>query len=132
MKKKIIILIIVIFIALGLIIGLNLYKNYSNNKRYEEIEFNIKDDVMDYLRITAPYCEVGANFVITDETLINIRGVDKDKFLDVDGKSYCKARIEVMCVKDNEWGWDTYLKCKDYEDENYSYDEERGINNEEK
>lgn len=125
MKKKIIISIIAALIILTILVlvGIN-YKKYSNNKRYEEIEFDIKDDVMNYLRITAPYCEMGSSFVITDETLIDVRGVDKNKFLDVDGKSYCKARIEVMCVGENEWGWDTYLKCKDYEDKKYSNWEE--------
>ncbi len=43
----------------------------------------------------------------------------KDKFLDVDGKSYCKAYIDTKCVEDGKWEWNTYLSCKDYEDEGY-------------
>lgn len=120
MKKKIIILIIITALILGLIVGLNLYKSYSNYKRYEQIKSDIKNDVADYLRVTVPYCEVGSNFLITDEILVNIRGMDKEKLLDVDNKSYCKARIDITCVGENEWSWDTYLSCKDYEDERYS------------
>ena len=50
--------------------------------------------------------------------------MDKDLLLDVDGKSYCKVRVEVKCVAKNEFAWDTYLKCNDYEDENYGNWEE--------
>ena len=52
--------------------------------------------------------------------------MDKELLLDVDDKSYCKVRVEVKCVSVNEFAWDTYLKCKDYEDVNYSNWEERG------
>ena len=54
--------------------------------------------------------------------------MDKELLLDVDDKSYCKVRVEVKCVSVNEFAWDTYLKCKDYEDVNYSNWEERGKN----
>ena len=46
--------------------------------------------------------------------------MDKSKLLDIDNKSYCKARIEVSCIAENQLENNVYLKCKDYEDENYS------------
>lgn len=132
MKKKLIISLIVllIIICVGIIIGLN-YKNIvynKNQKRYQEIKEDIQDDIAGYLRVAAPYCspDSSAQLTITDETLINQRGMDKEELLDVDGESYCKVRVETRCVLENKHEWDTYLSCKDYEDENYSNWEERG------
>ena len=39
-----------------------------------------------------------------------------------------KTRIKVKCVANNELDTDVYIKCKDYEDENYSNWEEREQN----
>lgn len=120
MRRKIIYLIIIILVFLGLVAGLKLYKEYSNKKRYEEIKEDVQEETARYLSISAPYCTPGSgDFMITDETLIYQRGMDKEKLLDIDKKSYCKVRIEVTCVNENEFAWDTYLKCKDYEDVEY-------------
>lgn len=129
MKKKIIIVIILVLIivGIGVVIVLN-YKNAikkRNQKRYAEIKEDIQSDIAAYVRLTSHYCnpsrgENSGVAVYTDETLIYQRGMDKELLLDVDGESYCKVRVEVRCVDENEFAWDTYLKCKDYEDENYS------------
>ena len=119
--KLIIIISIIIIISLGLFIIIPIYKDYSNNKRYNQIKEDIQEDIASYLRITNPYCTKGAaTKTITDETLIYQRGMDKEKLLDIDKKSYCKVRIEIKCVEENKLDWDTYLSCKDYEDINYS------------
>jgi len=135
MKNRIIISIIIISIIIGSLVGLN-YKNIiekRNQQHYSKIMENIQPEIDAYVRLTNFYCnpERGENsgtMVYTDEALINQRGMDKELLLDVDGESYCKVRVEVRCVAENEFAWDTYLKCKDYEDKNYSNWEERGKN----
>ena len=133
MKKKIIIALIIVAIVLsvGTIIGLN-YKSTIkkiNQEHYAKIMENIQPEIETYIKLTKFYCnpERGENTgttVYTDETLVNQRGMDKELLLDVDGKSYCKVRVEVMCVAENELDTDVYIKCKNYEDENYSNWEE--------
>ena len=118
-------IIVIVILGVGTIIGLN-YKNkikVRNQLHYEKIMENIQPEIEAYIKLTKFYCnpERGENTgttVYTDETLVNQRGMDKELLLDVDGKSYCKVRVEVMCVAVNEFVWDTYLKCKDYEDVN--------------
>jgi len=128
LKKKIIITIIISIIILGIIIGIS-YKNYSNNKRYEIIKKEIDEETTKYLKISHPYCTPGTgDFTITEDELLYQRGMDKSKLLDIDKKSYCKVRIEVKCISENKLKKDVYLKCKNFEDENYSNWEERGKN----
>lgn len=128
MKKKLIIVVVfVIILVIGIIVGLN-YKKYSNNKRYETIKMEIEEEAKRYLKVSHPYCTPGsASFTMNEETLLVQWAMDKKKLLDVDGKSYCKTRIEVMCVAENELDMDVYIKCNDYEDENYSNWEERHL-----
>ena len=136
-RKKLIMIIVIVFIVLvvGTIICLN-YRNKieeRNREHYANIMRRIQPEIETYIKLTKFYCnpERGENTgttVYTDETLINQRGMDKELLLDVDGKSYCKVRVEVKCVAVNEFAWDTYLKCKDYEDVNYSNWDERGKN----
>jgi len=121
MKKKWFCLIVVILIIIGLAVGFSLYKEYSNKKRYEEIKSSIQGEIKRYLEFSNPYCSSSSGrFVITDETLLYQRGMDKQLLLDVDGKSYCKVRVEVSCVFENKLAWDTYLSCNDYEDIRYN------------
>jgi len=130
MKIKIIIIIMAVLMligtSIGIVVGLKHKKEIEqrNQKRYAEIKEDIQEDIAGYVRVRRPFCSVergeNLNAIYTDDTLVNQRGMDKEKLLDVDGKSYCKVRVEVKCVGENEHTWDTYLKCKDYEDENYS------------
>ena len=131
MKKKIVIIVIAVLLligtGIGIAIGLKHKKEIEerNQRRYAEIKKDIQEDIAGYVRATNVYCnpstgENNATVIYTDERLINYGGLDKKKLLDVDGESYCKLRVEVKCVAVNEFAWDTYLKCKDYEDEEYS------------
>ena len=126
MKKKIIIVAaIVVILLIGIVAGLS-YKKYSKNKRYETIKIEIEEEAKRYLKVSHPYCTPGsASFTMTEDALLVQWTMDKKKLLDVDGKSYCKTRIEVTCVAENELDMNVYIKCKDYEDENYSNWEER-------
>lgn len=123
MKKKIIVLsLILTFIVIG-IFTLN-YKNIinqKNKKRYEQINEDLSEETEKYLKISHPYCSPGSgSFTITEEALLYQWGMDKEKLLDVDKKSYCKARINVTCISENKLKWEINLSCKDYEDDNYS------------
>ena len=128
MKKKLIIItLFIVILVVGIIVGLS-YKKYSNNKRYETIKTEIEEEAKRYLKVSHPYCTPGnANYTINEDALLVQWAMDKKKLLDVDGKSYCKTRIEVMCEAENELDVDVYIKCKAYEDENYSNWEERHL-----
>ena len=129
MKKKLMIIsVFIVVLIIGIVVGLS-YKKHSNNKRYETIKMEIEEEAKRYLKVSYPYCTPGSgSFTMNEDTLLVQWDMDKKKLLDVDGKSYCKTRIEVMCVAENELDADVYIKCKDYEDENYSNWEERGQN----
>ena len=122
--KKNIILFIIIVILIGLCIILLKYKNIisiMNQKRYDEIRMDIKEEATEYLKISHPYCSPGSgDFTIKEESLLYQWGMDKETLLDIDKESYCKVRVEATCVSVNKLDLDVYLSCKDYEDENYS------------
>lgn len=119
MKKKI----IIIFIAFLLIVLGIIWKfavDYQKQNYYQELKNSIQEDISNYIKISSPYCLVGSSSSTIDEEILMVQaGIDKKKFLDVDGKSYCKVKVNIRCIAENEHEWDTYLKCKDYEDEGY-------------
>lgn len=123
MKKKVIITMITVVLGIGIIGGVCYKKiiNDRNHVHYVKIKENIRTDVNAYVTLTNFNCDPnrGGTIVYTEETLINQRGMDKELLLDVDGKSYCNVKVEVKCLSRNVLAWDTYLKCKDYEDLNY-------------
>lgn len=128
MRKKILVIIILVFIFL--IIGYFSFNLISDNrktkleeirqKRYEEIRNDIDQEVKRYIYVIAPKCQKGDNgYIITHRTLVYNGGMDKEKFLDVDNKSYCKTSISTECVEDGKWDWEVMISCKDYEDDGY-------------
>lgn len=95
--------------------------NNNEKKYYQELKDNIQDDIDRYIKISSPYCSVSSgSSTINEETLIVQVGIDKKKLLDIDGKSYCKVKVNIRCVAENEHDFDTYLKCKDYVDKGYN------------
>ena len=119
MKKKIIIIFIAfLLIVLGIIWKITL--DYQKQNYYQELKNGIQEDISHYIKISSPYCSVGSSGSIDEKILIVQAGIDKKKFLDIDGKSYCKVKVNIRCVAENEHDFDTYLKCKDYEDEGYN------------
>lgn len=127
-KKLIIIAVFILIVVIGIVAVLS-YKKHLNSKRYETIKIEIEEEAKRYLKVSHPYCTPGSgSFTMNEDTLLVQWAMDKRKLLDVNGKSYCKTRIEVTCVANNELDTDVYIKCKDYEDENYSNWEERGQN----
>lgn len=124
MKKKIIITIFLIFfIIIGCILFVNI-KNHvvekQNKKRYEEIRKNIDTELKRYMYVIAPKCypENGTH-LLTHRDLVYKGGMDKEKLLDIDEKSYCKAYIKTRCVEVGKWNWNIYISCKDYTDKGY-------------
>lgn len=124
MKKKIILLITFVFvIIIGSLLFINI-KNYikqeQNKKRYEEIKQNIDNELKRYMYVIAPKCYPDSGTpLVTHRDLVYNAGMDKEKLLDIDGKSYCKAYIKTKCVEIGKWNWDIMINCKDYTDKGY-------------
>lgn len=119
MKKNIVILIIVVIFLVG-IIGFINYNKKEKTKRYDEIKKEIDKELKRYMYLIAPNCQVdGGSTIITHKVLVYNAGMDKEKFLDVDKKSYCKSYVEPVCVKEGVWDWDIKISCKGYEDDGY-------------
>lgn len=124
MMKKIIIIIFLIFI----IIGSTLFINEKNSKkieeqsskRYEEIRKDIDTELKRYMYVVAPKCQPNNGTpLITHQNLVYNAGMNKEKFLDIDKKSYCKAYIKTRCVEVGKWDWDIMISCKNYTDNGY-------------
>lgn len=124
MKKKIfVICIIIITIIIGslLIINISNYKKQEDNKkRYNEIKNNINKELERYMYVISPKCQPNNGTpLITHKDLVYNAGMDKEKFLDIDNKSYCKAYIKTTCVEVGKWDWDIKISCSEYEDDGY-------------
>ncbi|MBQ9853655.1 MAG: hypothetical protein IJO57_01320 [Bacilli bacterium] len=95
------------------------FMSYSLD-RYDEIRRNIDKEMERYIYIITPKCypENGTP-IITHKDLVYNAGMDKESFLDIDKKSYCKAYIKTECTEIGKWDWKTYISCNDYEDDGY-------------
>lgn len=147
MKKKVlfIVSIILLFIFCFFLIFEVYKKSVQRKKRDDEIREKLEREQR-YNEIRESIAKamdwhIRASFVIRDEYhckgeqrstfssqfLINYGFLKQEEMLDVDGKSYCKARIEKYIEKYSEkymdedctMKYDIYLSCKDYEDEGY-------------
>lgn len=129
-KVIIISLIIMVIIVVILFLLIN-YKNKDENKtkddnkikvqkRYEEIKSSIDKEMQRYLYVIAPNCSSENSIrILTHKDLVYDNGFEKEKLLDVDNKSYCKAYIKAKCVEDGKWDWKTTISCKNYTDKEY-------------
>ena len=137
MKKKVIILLAIIFVVgITIIMGIFLYKNVKENKeqaRYNEIKENVKKGVEWKLRANYPKCPIGNKYEkkrsshCNSSYLINQGFIKKEDLLDIDGSSYCDVYVETYTYfKDSldyqnncEVNYKIYLKCKNHEDKGY-------------
>ncbi|MBO5348874.1 MAG: hypothetical protein J6A89_03530 [Clostridia bacterium] len=124
MRKKIfiiILIVILIVIASVLFVAIRNYKiQEQNTKRYEEIKKDIDTELKRYMYVIAPKCYPGNGTpLLTHQDLVYNGGMDKEKLLDVDGKSYCKVYIKTKCVEIGKWDWKIFISCKDYTDKEY-------------
>lgn len=128
MKKKIITFCLVLIFLLMLIFGIYKFLEYKENqkqiqknKRYEEIKIDVNKEMERYYYLVWPTCDPQNKAVqsVSDDELINNGGMDKEKFLDVDSKSYCDTITYVSCVEKNIWKFKTYIRCEDYIDDEF-------------
>lgn len=97
-----------------------LIEKEKNQRRYEEIKEDIHKELERYIYVRFPTCEPQwAPQRISDGQLIRNAGMDKEKFLDVDGENYCDSVSYATCVEKNKFEFKTYIRCKDYEDSKF-------------
>lgn len=124
MNKKIFLTILIVLVIIIVGVLFVEYRNYKikkhNTKRYEEIKKDIDNELKRYMYVIAPKCypENGTP-LLTHKDLVYNGGMDKEKFLDVDEKSYCKTYIKTKCVEIGKWTWNITISCKDYTDKGY-------------
>lgn len=123
MRKIIILIVAIILIIIGSLLFVNIYnhkKQEQKQARYKEIKKDIDDELKRYMYVVLPKCqpEEGTT-IITHRDLVYNAGMDKEKFLDVDGKSYCKVYVKPKCVEIGKWDWNIMISCKDYTDKGY-------------
>lgn len=95
-------------------------KEASDEKRYQTIKKDIDKEMERYLYYIAPNCSSeNSGGHLTHKDLVYNNGFEKDKLLDVDKKSYCKAYIKYKCIEDGKWDWKTTISCKNYQDKDY-------------
>lgn len=124
MKKRLIILVIfIVVITFSVILFLNIKdynKKVENEKRYEQIKKDVNNELERYMYVIAPSCSPeNGTPIITHRDLVYNAGMDKEKLLDIDKKSYCKVYVNTECVEVGKWSWETYISCNDYTDEGY-------------
>lgn len=123
MKKKIISIILIFITLIASILFVNIMNHNiqeQNKKRYAEIKKDIDTELERYMYVIAPKCSLDDGTpLITHRNLVYNGGMDKEKLLDIDKKSYCKAYIKTKCVEVGKWDWSIAISCKDYTDKGY-------------
>ena len=100
------------------------YEEISKEKRlhrYDEIRTDVRHEMERYWYLVMPTCNPNETTRqdVSSQTLIREAAMDKEKFLDVDGKNYCSTLTYATCIYKNVWEFETFIKCKDYEDKEY-------------
>ncbi len=100
--------------------GLTWNLELSENERYKKIKEDIDKEMERYLYFIAPNCnKEDVPAIMTHKDLVYNNGFDKEKLLDADYKSYCKAYITRKCVEKGKWDWKATISCKNYTDTDY-------------
>ena len=139
MKKKIIILLLIVFlIGITIIMGIFIYKNIKENReqaRYDEIRASVKEAVEWEISAVYPYCSIASGFKETSgpssghnsSHLINQGYIKKKELLDVDNTSYCDVYVKINPDYEDPYDhqknckiyYKIYLKCKNHKDKGY-------------
>ncbi len=136
MRKNIfkVVMAILIIILFSFIIYNVRVNNKRSEKRYAEIRENVKKGVEWNIRVQHPGCTIGKEFKETtmgtsynSAFLVKNGYLKKDELLDVDGKSYCDAYVDINEYYEDpldhqhncEVYYKIYLKCKGYKEKGY-------------
>lgn len=118
MKKTILTITITIVILLS---NTYLYKYFKTkeNQKYQTILKEFENALiweLDVTDIAQKKCEPNVNKkgITTSKYLISQGYLKKEKMLDIDNKSYCKAYAKIFDTKDCGVDYKLYLKCKNY------------------
>lgn len=119
--KKMLFIIPMVMIIIGAIILICVEYNRRLHF-YDNLKDNMQNDIERVLYLLYPHCQVGSANpgLLLEESQNNYYGIDNKKLLDIDGKSYCKIKVKTKCVEDSKLNWETYIKCKDYEDKGFN------------
>lgn len=89
-------------------------------KYKSKIQKDINLELKRHIYVIAPKCyPANGSPLLTCKDLDYNGGMDKEKFLDIDVKSHCKAYIKTKCVEIGKWTWNIAISCKDYTDKEY-------------
>lgn len=86
----------------------------DKNAYYEQMKKDIAEETIRYLNIASPSGCSGP-MTMDEKILIVQAGIDEEKLLDIDKKSYCKVTVVADCDESLNWKLDIDLHCKNYE-----------------
>lgn len=99
----------------------------NNNLRYEEIKKDFEEALIKMLDATGLSnnnngCDekTSKSVIVSSDFLINNGYLKKEKIKDINNKKYCSLVAVTYKKDDCGIGYDTYLKCEDYEEEGYN------------
>lgn len=101
--------------------GLTWNVEQTAEERYAQIKADVSKELERYLYVKYPKCSVDNHKVIrtNHEDLVYNGGLDKEKLLDIDLKSYCMVYVDATCVSEGKINWNVYLSCKNHTDKGF-------------
>ena len=101
--------------------GLTWNVEQTAEERYAQIKADVSKELERYLYVKYPKCSVDNHKVIrtNHEDLVYNGGLDKEKLLDIDLKSYCMVYVDATCVSEGKINWNIYLSCKNHTDKGF-------------
>ncbi len=117
--KKLIPILIIIIVGICIFVGIKYVNIINTQNKYEKMLDKIKEavdwqnDAVFVIRDEA-FCANKTQTITTSDFLISQGYLKKKDLLDIDGKSYCEARIKIYKDDNCDIRYTIDLKCKDY------------------
>ncbi len=117
--KKLIPTLMIIIVGICILVGIRYVNIIKTQNKYEKMLNKIKEavdwqnDAVFVIRDEA-FCANKNRMTTTSDYLIQQGYLKKKDLLDIDGKSYCEARIEKYKDDNCDIRYTINLKCKDY------------------
>ncbi len=117
--KKLIPILIIIIVGICIFVGIKYINIIKTQNKYEKMLDKIQEavdwqnDAVYVIRDEA-FCANKTQMITTSDFLISQGYLKKKDLLDIDGKSYCEARIEKYKDDNCDIRYTIDLKCKDY------------------